>query len=380
VLQARLEDSMVLVEEITEFTRGLMGDLRPPDMDLLGLVASVGWYGERFSARTGVDVVVEGKEIQPRPAPEIENNLFRIVQEVLTNIGKHARAGCARILSRGRRRGDSAGHLRRRCRVRSDGGAKSGRAERLGAHDHGRARRGDRGALPGRIEGRGGDAGDRRGSVMSISVFLADDHTIVRDGLRSLLEAHGDMKIVGEAANGRDAIRAVRKLKPDVVIMDILMADLNGIEATEQICRECPATRVVILSMQSSSESILRALRAGARGYLFKESAGRELIQAIHAVRAGHRYLSAKVSDQVVGAFLKQEEAYRDPLSVLSRREREVLQLVVEGRTSAEIAGTLFLSVKTVETYRSRLMKKLGIGDIPGLIKFAIQHGLTSLE
>ncbi len=215
---------------------------------------------------------------------------------------------------------------------------------------------------------------------MSISVFLADDHTIVRDGLRSLLEAHGDMKIVGEAANGRDAIRAVRKLKPDVVIMDILMADLNGIEATEQICRECPATRVVILSMQSSSESILRALRAGARGYLFKESAGRELIQAIHAVRAGHRYLSAKVSDQVVGAFLKQEEAYRDPLSVLSRREREVLQLVVEGRTSAEIAGTLFLSVKTVETYRSRLMKKLGIGDIPGLIKFAIQHGLTSLE
>lgn len=215
---------------------------------------------------------------------------------------------------------------------------------------------------------------------MSISVFLADDHTIVRDGLRSLLEAHGDMKIVGEAANGRDAVRAVRKLKPDVVIMDILMADLNGIEATEQICRECPATRVVILSMQSSSESILRALRAGARGYLFKESAGRELIQAIHAVRAGHRYLSAKVSDQVVGAFLKQEEPYRDPLSVLSRREREVLQLVVEGRTSAEIAGTLFLSVKTVETYRSRLMKKLGIGDIPGLIKFAIQHGLTSLE
>ncbi|HPC02872.1 MAG TPA: response regulator transcription factor [Syntrophales bacterium] len=215
---------------------------------------------------------------------------------------------------------------------------------------------------------------------MSIAVFLADDHTIVRDGLRSLLEAHGDMKIVGEAANGRDAVRAVRKLKPDVVIMDILMADLNGIEATEQICRECPATRVVILSMQSSSESILRALRAGARGYLFKESAGRELIQAIHAVRAGHRYLSAKVSDQVVGAFLKQEEPYRDPLSVLSRREREVLQLVVEGRTSAEIAGTLFLSVKTVETYRSRLMKKLGIGDIPGLIKFAIQHGLTSLE
>ena len=215
---------------------------------------------------------------------------------------------------------------------------------------------------------------------MSISVFLADDHTIVRDGLRYLLEAHGGIKVVGEAGNGRDAVRAVKKLRPDVVVMDILMADLNGIEATDRICQECPATRVVILSMQSSSESILRALRAGARGYLFKESAGRELIQAIHAVHAGHRYLSAKVSDEVVSACLKQEEAFRDPLAALSRREREVLQLVVEGRTSAEIAGTLYLSVKTVDTYRSRLMKKLNIGDVPGLIKFAIQQGLTSLE
>jgi DNA-binding NarL/FixJ family response regulator len=215
---------------------------------------------------------------------------------------------------------------------------------------------------------------------MSISVFLVDDHTIVRDGLRYLLEAQKDIKTVGEAANGRDAVKAVSKLQPDVVIMDILMADLNGIEATEQICKVCSATRVVILSMQSSSESIIRALRAGARGYLFKESAGRELIQAIHAVHAGHRYLSAKVSDQVVGACLKQEEEFKDPLSVLSQREREVLQLVVEGRTSAEIAATLFLSNKTIESYRSRLMQKLGIKDMPGLIKFAIQQGLTSLE
>lgn len=214
---------------------------------------------------------------------------------------------------------------------------------------------------------------------MTIRVFLADDHTIVRDGLKYLLEADGGIRIVGEAGNGRDAVRAVRKLRPDVVIMDVVMADLNGIEATEQICREFPETRVIILSMQSSSESILRALRAGARGYLFKESAGRELIQAIHAVRAGHRYLSAKVSDQVVGASLKREEG-RDPLSILSGREREVLQLVAEGRTSVEIADTLFLSTKTVETYRSRMMQKLGIRDIPTLIKFAIQQGVTSLE
>ena len=132
--------------------------------------------------------------------------------------------------------------------------------------------------------------------------------------------------------------------------------------------------------MQSSSESILRALKAGASGYLLKESAGRELVNAIHDVHAGRRYLSPKVSDQVIGAYLNKTEEIRDPLAALSRREREVLQLVVEGKTSAEIADTLFLSVKTIETYRSRLMQKLGIKDIPGLIKFAIQHGLTSLE
>lgn len=215
---------------------------------------------------------------------------------------------------------------------------------------------------------------------MSIRVFLADDHTIVRDGLRYLLEAHSDMKVVGEAANGRDAVKKTKALQPHIVIMDIVMADLNGIEATEQICRECPDTSVIMLSMRSSSESILRSLKAGASGYLLKESAGRELITAIRAVHSGRRYLSSKVSDRIVGAYMKETEGIQDPVSVLSRREREVLQLVVEGKTSAEIAEKLFLSVKTIETYRSRLMQKLGIKDIPSLIKFAIQHDLTSLE
>jgi len=215
---------------------------------------------------------------------------------------------------------------------------------------------------------------------VSITVFLVDDHTIVRDGLRYLLEAQKNIRVVGEASDGREAIRKVRRLRPDIVIMDILMAGLNGIEAAGQICRECPATRVIMLSMQSSSESIVRALKAGASGYLLKESAGRELVNAIHEVHAGRRYLSPKVSEQVIGACLNRAEEMRDPLATLSRREREVLQLVVEGRTSAEIADTLFLSVKTVETYRSRLMQKLGIRDIPALIKFAIQHGLTPLD
>ncbi|HPL64581.1 MAG: response regulator transcription factor [Syntrophales bacterium] len=215
---------------------------------------------------------------------------------------------------------------------------------------------------------------------MNITVLIADDHAIVRDGLRYLLEAQGRYKVVGEAANGREAVRKVKELKPDIVIMDIVMAELNGIEATEQIRKSHPSTRVIMLSMQSSTEPILRSLKAGASGYLLKECAGRELVNAIYAVHGGKRYLSNKVSDQMMGAFLNQEENLKDPLSILSQREREVLQLVVESKTSAEIADLLFLSIKTVKTYRSRLMTKLGIKDIPSLIKFAIQHGLTTVE
>jgi len=215
---------------------------------------------------------------------------------------------------------------------------------------------------------------------MNINVLIADDHAIVRDGLRYLLEAQGDIKVVGEAATGREALKKVNELKPDIVIMDIVMAELNGIEATEQICKYHPHTRVIMLSMRSSTEPILRSLKAGASGYLLKEVAGRELVNAIYAVHEGKRYLSSKVSDQMVGAYLNREEGLTDPLSTLSQREREVLQLVAEGKTSAEIADMLFLSIKTVKTYRSRLMAKLGIKDIPSLIKFAIQHGITSIE
>jgi len=215
---------------------------------------------------------------------------------------------------------------------------------------------------------------------MNITVLIADDHAIVREGLRYLLEAQGNIKVIGEAANGREAIKKVKEFKPDIVIMDIVMAELNGIEATERICQDHAATRVIMLSMRSSPEPIMRSLKAGASGYLLKESAGRELVNAIYAVHAGQRYLSSKVTDRMIGAYLHQEEGLKDPLAILSQREREVLQLVVEGKTSAGIAEMLFLSIKTVKTYRSRLMVKLGIKDIPSLIKFAIQHGLTTLD
>ena len=217
---------------------------------------------------------------------------------------------------------------------------------------------------------------------MSINILLADDHAVLRDGLRLLLEAHPDIKVVADTANGRDAVSKAMQLSPDVVIMDIAMPGLNGIEATRQIREVRPSTQVIILSIYSTNEHIYRALQAGACGYLLKESAGAEVVSAVRVVKAGQRYLSQKISDKVIDEYMLQRSPVEDksPMARLSRREREILQLAVEGKSSAQIAEVLHLSSKTIDTYRSRLMKKLDVSDIPSLVKFAIQHGLTPLE
>ena len=217
---------------------------------------------------------------------------------------------------------------------------------------------------------------------MSITVFLADDHAVVRDGLRALIEAQPDIRVIGDAADGRETVRRVARLCPDVVVLDIAMPELNGVEAAYEIGQVCPATQVIILSMHSTTEHIFRALQAGARGYLLKESAGIEVVNAVRAVHTGQRYLSQKISDRIVDDYIRQRQAAqaKGPLASLSLREREVLQLVAEGKSSAESADMLSLSLKTVETYRSRLMHKLGISGLPGLVRFAIQHGLIPLE
>ncbi|MBI5648793.1 MAG: response regulator transcription factor [Ignavibacteriae bacterium] len=217
---------------------------------------------------------------------------------------------------------------------------------------------------------------------MAITVYIADDHAVVRDGLRALLENVGGIAYIGGAADGRTAVREVCELQPDVVLMDISMPELNGIEATQQIREAVPAVRVIILSMHSTTEHVYRALQAGARGYLLKESAGKDLVAAVQAVAQGKRFLSEKLSELMMDDIAVRGGAFRDqsPLERLSAREREILQLVAEGRTSAEIAAVLFLSPKSVDTYRSRLMQKLGIKDYPALIRFALQHGLTRLE
>ena len=217
---------------------------------------------------------------------------------------------------------------------------------------------------------------------MSITVFLADDHAVVRDGLRYMLGAQPDIRVVGDTADGREAVKRGVELQPDVVIIDINMPELNGIEASIQILNECPIIKIIILSMYATEEHIFRALKAGVRGYLLKETAGIEVVDAVRAVYEGSRHLSEKISDKVIDNYVRQREGAeaRGPLEKLSPREREVLQLVVEGKSSAEIAEILCLSPKTVETYRSRMMQKLGISDLATLVKFAIQQGLTPLE
>ncbi len=217
---------------------------------------------------------------------------------------------------------------------------------------------------------------------MNITVYLADDHAVVRDGLRSLLEAQPDITVIGDAADGRVAVQDIAEIRPDVVVMDIAMPELNGIEATHKITQANPSIQVIILSMHSTLEHICRALQAGAHGYLLKESAGIEVVTAVRTVYANHRYLSQKISDKLVDelGYRLEDSIAKSPLSCLSPREREVLQLVVEGKSNVDIASTLSLSVKTVETYRSRMMHKLGIEDLPTLVKFAIQQGLTPIE
>jgi DNA-binding NarL/FixJ family response regulator len=217
---------------------------------------------------------------------------------------------------------------------------------------------------------------------MGIRVYLADDHAVLREGLRAVLENQSDIEVVGEAADGRAAVRDATALRPDIVLMDIAMPGLNGIEATARVLSSCPDIGVVILSMHSTKEHIFRALEAGASGYVLKESASQEVVEAVRAVAGGRRYLSRRIEDQVIERSLPgaRRWAVHSPLDSLSTREREILQLVVEGKSSSAIAEALYLSPKTIETYRSRMMQKLGISDLPSLVRFAIQQGLISVD
>ena len=215
-----------------------------------------------------------------------------------------------------------------------------------------------------------------------IRVLLVEDHTIVRKGLYSLLAAEKDFEIVGEAQNGREAIEKVEVLGPDIVLMDISMPGLNGLEATRQIKKHFPKVNVLILTMHADEEYVFQILQAGASGYILKQSAFEELVSAIRIVWRGESYLSPTVSKTVIDGYLKHASSAKadDGYNILTRREGEILQLLAEGSSTREIADTLCISVKTVETHRSHIMEKLNLHNTAELVKYAIRKGIISAE
>ena len=208
-----------------------------------------------------------------------------------------------------------------------------------------------------------------------IRVFLVDDHTVVRQGLRRILESDEEIEIVGEAGDGRTAIDLVQKLRPHVVVMDVAMPELNGIEATRQILKRVEGARVLVLSMHGDDVYVRQALKAGARGYLLKDSEDLDLIKAVKAIRAGGSFFSPPVSKVVLSGYLgdKAEGDSEDGVARLTDREREVLQLIAEGKTNKEVAHALSVSVNTVETHRKHIMEKLDLHNTAELVRFAIR-------
>jgi DNA-binding NarL/FixJ family response regulator len=216
---------------------------------------------------------------------------------------------------------------------------------------------------------------------MPVRIVIADDHALVRQGFRALLAAVPDFEVVGEAANGREALRVIRTLVPEVALMDISMPEMNGMDATALALRQHPNLKVIIVSMHATEAYVLEALRAGAAGYLLKDADAGDLERAIRTVVRGERFLTPSVSHHLIDRFIRAERGEQTPLAdALTPRQREVLQLVAEGRSTREISLRLHLSVKTIETHRAHLMERLQIFDVAGLTRYALRIGLVDPE
>lgn len=209
------------------------------------------------------------------------------------------------------------------------------------------------------------------------SIVLADDHHVVRQGLRALLESETGFRVIGEASDGVDAARMVENLKPDVLVLDLMMGGMNGLEVTRHVTKQSPSTNVVILSMYGSEGYVLEALRAGAKAYVLKESSSEELIRAVREAAGGRHYLSPSLSERAIETYMqKNKSTTEDPYDSLTTREREVLHLVAQGRTSIEIAQQLFISRRTVEIHRANMMRKLGLRTKTDVIRYALRRGI----
>jgi two-component system response regulator NreC len=216
---------------------------------------------------------------------------------------------------------------------------------------------------------------------MAVTILLADDHHVMRQGLRMLLEAQEDFRVVAEAGDGLEAVKLVERLKPHVLIVDLMMPGINGLEVARQVSHHSPQTRIIVLSMYGNEPYVLEALRNGAVGYVLKDANAAELLRAVHEVIAGRRYLSPPLSEHAIEAYLqKAQDAVLDLYETLTTREREVLQLAAEGRTNADIAAVLYVSPRTVETHRAHLMHKLGLHTQADLIRYALKRGILPMD
>lgn len=222
------------------------------------------------------------------------------------------------------------------------------------------------------------DKHHRRDTLPMITILLADDHQIVRQGLRNLLESEPDFSVIGEASDGLEAVRTAEQLKPDVLITDMMMGGINGIEVTRQIATLSPGTRVVILSMYHTEGYVIESLRAGAKGYVLKESSSEDLVRAVRASAAGHRYLAPPLSEEAIDAYIQRANSANslDSYDTLTTREREVLQLAAQNLTNAQIAERLFISRRTVEIHRANMMHKLGLRNSTQLVHYVLERGI----
>jgi DNA-binding NarL/FixJ family response regulator len=390
ILQERIEESESLTLQTLSTMRELSLELRPSMLDDLGLLPTLHWYVRQFGHRLNVVAIFEAKGVRERLPSGLETVLYRVVQEGLTNIACHAQAQkiCVYLNCDGKTltlliTDDGKGF---------DPYATSGMGL-LGIREWVAAVGGRL-----RIESTPGQGTRLTVSIQcpsstclkkrqtraldKIKVLLVEEHTIMRKGLLSLLENEPDIKVVGEAADGHEAVRLAYKLQPDVIVMDLNMPLLGGLEAIRHVKRELPESRLVVLTANTTEEYIYQVLETGTSGYLVKQSAPDELVMAIRSACAGDTFLSPSISGDVVQEYIESgqlSEAAGD-YALLTDREREVLQLLAEGHSTREIAEVLVLSTKTIETHRANLMNKLDIHNLPDLTRYAIRKGVVSLE
>lgn len=389
IVRERLMEAKSLSNQVLTAMRQLSMDLRPTMLDDVGLIPTLRWYTQKFSDRLNIPASFQAVGFEKKLPARIETGFYRIIQEALNNIAKHSEASRVEI------------SLERRDSIISASITDNGKG-----FDLDKVLRPDsleRGfgiiGMQERISFLGGRLIFNRDRILGptsilrflirkemvqmkkIRVLIAEDHTIVRQGLSALLRSESDIEVVGEASDGLEATEMAKKMIPDVVLMDIAMRNLNGLDATRNIKKLFPQMKVLVLTMYDSEEIIFQVLKAGASGYLIKDSAMTDLVSAIRAIYQGDSYLSPSISKKVIEEYIRWaelgEKACMDDL--LSTREREILQLIAEGNSIPQIASHLCISKKTVEAHKTHIMEKLNIHDKAGLIKYAIRTGLTKL-